>query len=754
MKYSKPQHLLVLNAPVKFGRSSHLGVTVGFGFRLSDSRILAHETEVWSALESAPMSFKALDEAMPKAFAEWMMAGHAQRRMGNNVDRQWRVQVAVGECHKEIICQLPRTEAGAAEEQKISLDFANAYGGEGFAPNPVGVGHESGGKGEKPLLSLPDHYGRDHEFLAATGPLDTRWAQRAAYVSRKKKDLTLDTEHRAHPGWPETMDRRFFQMAPRDQWAREEVWPAACAYSLHGVGDGGKGFFGQIPPLEAQAVFRRAGSQSFETLSLKRQTLWFFPDRDIGAVLFSGLIDIDDMLTEEIDHLLVALSEFGAPYSLEYLAGVARRREDTKCNMIEGMRDEVLLPPAGRGWAWEYLLTPEDHPRTAQPVRAYGLVRERMKHYLGVVASAAAATETAKEQDLAQVKAQTNALIRGEGLPTTEADKQDWRKQLETWPRERRRDDLIIRNADLSRMDFSGQSWQGTQLINVDLSGCRFVDADLRNMLFLGCKLDGASFECSVLDSCHISACSLTKSRWKSVQLATVQFIECDFSASVIHESQWKTTFFSEAKGSGISLVKVAFDSVQMQKCNFPSLSFSESNLEGHVFLDCALPLLKISQSVWNKTSWVACVLTGSVFENSRFSTAVFADACNISDSRWTECQFEKVFLGDARFTGGICENCTWLGVTMNALKASGSQWISCDLRQGNLMHADFSGARIHGSALRDANLYGADLRASEVHSSNLIGANLGYVLREKNWQKKWKKNLMGRVIEVPRRQD
>ncbi|HOI52487.1 MAG TPA: pentapeptide repeat-containing protein, partial [Azonexus sp.] len=535
---------------------------------------------------------------------------------------------------------------------------------------------------------------------------------------------------------------------------RGESWPVTCAYSLHGVGEGGAGFVGQIPPLEAQAIYRRAGSQDFQTLPLKRQTLWFFPDRDVGAVLFTGLLDVDDMLGDEIDHLLVALSEFGTPYPLNYLSVVARRREDTSCNQIEGMRDEVLLPPASRGWAWEYLLLPEDHPRVAQPARAYARVRERMQHYLGMVAAAAEATDKAKEQDIAQVKAQTRALIRGEGLPETEADKMDWRRQLAAWPRDRRRDDLIIRNADLSGLDFSGQSWQGSQLINVDLSACRFVDVDLRNMLFLGCKLDGASFENAVLDSCHFSECSLSKSRWKATQLATVQLIECDFSASTVLESQWKTTFFSESRGSKLSFAKVAFDSVQMQKCAFPALSFADSTVDGHVFLDCQLPSLKISQSLWRKTSWVACKLPGSSFENSRFATAVLADACDISGARWTQCRFEKVFLGAAKFDGGVCESCTWVEASMNALKASGSQWIACDLRQGNLMHADFSASRFQSSALRDANLYGADLRASEVHSSNLIGANLGYVQREKNWQKKWKDNLMGRVIEVPRRQD
>ncbi len=753
MKFSKPQQLTVLTAPVKFGRSSYLGVTVGFGFRLSDSRILAHETEIWSAMEGAPMSFKALDEAMPKAFAEWMMAGHARRPVKAGADGKWRVQVSVGDCHKEILCHLPTGDA-AIEVPEIALDYVNAFGGPEFAPNPVGKGHDSAPRDEKPSLRLPDRYGQENEFLAATGPLDTRWAQRAAYVSRKKKDLTLDTDHRSHLGWPETMDRRFFQMAPRDQWASGESWPATCAYSLQGVGEGGTGFVGQMPPLEAQAIFRRAGSKDFSLLPLKRQTLWFFPDRDVGAVLFSGLIDIEDMLADEIDHLLVALSEFGAPYPLDYLAAIARRREDTSCNMIEGMRDEVLLPPAAHGWAWEYLLLPEDHPRVAQPVRPYARVRERMQHYSGMVAAASEASERAKEQNLAQVKEQTRAMIRGEGLPETEADKIDWRRQLEAWPREKRRDDLIIRNADLSGMDFSGQSWQGSQLINVNLSACRFVDVDMRNMLFLGCKLDGTSFENAVLDSCHLSECCLTKTRWQATQLATVQFIECDFGASVIQASQWKTTFFSESCGSGVNFAEVAFDSVQMQKCKFPALSFTDSTFDGHVFLDSELPSLKIIQSVWRKSSWVACKLVGSIFENSQFATAVLADGCDLSSSRWTQCLFEKVFLGAAKFDGGICERCTWIEVTMNAFKAAGSQWIACDLRQGNLMHADFSGTRIEASALRETNLYGADLRASEVHSCNLIGANLGFVRREKNWQKKWKDNLMGRVIEVPRRPD
>lgn len=752
MKFSKPQHLLILTAPVKFGRASHLGVTVGFGFRLGDPRVLAHETEVWSALEEAPMSFRALDEAMPKAFAEWMLAGHAEHRVTpDSRFTEWSAHVAVGDCRKEVRVRCPSV---AAEDGfcRVGMDYVNAYGGEGYAPNPVGKGLDGG---ERPALFLPDHYGQDGGFLAATGPLDTRWEQRATYVSRKKKDLALDSDHREHLGWPQNMDRRFFQMAPRDQWSREEAWPAACSFTLNGVGAGGLGYQGLIPPLEVQAVIRRAGEKHFEEIMLKRQTLWFFPDRNLGAVLFSGLIDVEDMLSEEeIDHFLVALSECGAPYSVDYLAGVAARREDNEHKMVEGMKDDALMPPAGHGWAWEYLLSPEDHPRAGVPERDYQQVRERMRHYLTIVASAAQAAEKAKSQNIDEVKQQTHALIRGEGVPETEADKVDWRKQLEAWPREKRRDDLIIRNADLSGMDFSGQSWQGVQLVNVNLEGCRFRGADLRNLVVMGCRMDGLVFENTVLDSCHFNESSLARSSWLGCQLSVVQFIECDFTHAAIREGNWKNCFFSQSRGEGVVIERSVFDSVQMQNCNFQSLSFIETKHEGQVFLDCQLPTLKMRDCAWNKTSWVACNLLGSEFEASRLSTAVFADACHLGQSVWTQCLLEKVFLGEANFSGALAEKCTWQEATMNAVDASKSQWISCDVSRGNLMHANFSGARFDASAFKDANLYGADLTESEFRACNLIGANLGFVRREKNWQKRWKDNLLARVIELPRRPD
>lgn len=755
MKYSKPQHLLVLNAPVKFGRSSHLGVTVGFGFRLSDPRILAHETEIWSALEGAPMSFKALDEAMPKAFAEWLMAGHAQQVSGReSIADEWRVHVSVGDCHKEIQCHSPAaapTGPAGDEVRRVALDYVNAYGGEGFLPNPVGLGHANDGR---PAIKLPAHYGTDHRFSAATGPQDTRWAQRSAFVSRKKKDLSIHGDHRSHLGWPENMDRRFFQMAPSDQWSRAESWPADCSYALSGVGERGMGFDGRIPPLEAQAIFRRVGEQSFQALPLRRQTLWFFPDRNLGAVLFSGLIDVEDMLADEIDHMLVALAECGTPYPLTYLSAVANAREAEASKMVEGMKDDTLMPPAGRGWAWEYLLSPEDHPNAGPEIRNYQQVRERMRKYMGVVASAATAAAKAKEQNIDDVKQQTRALMRGEGLPTTDMDKMDWRRELESWPKEKRRDDLTIRNADLSGMDFSGQSWQGVQLINVQLKHCRFQDADLRNLVVVGGSLEGAGFENAVLDSCHFSDCELVKSRWQDCQLSVVQFVDCALANSSVRGGHWKNCFISGGRGGELSVEKAHWESVQIQECDLPSASFVASRLDGQIFLDSKLPSLAIRDSTLNKASWVACQLIGSQFLDSRFLTVVFADKCTLSQSRWKQCVFEKVFLGDAAFDGGVSERCTWVEATMNALDARESQWIACDMRRGNLMHANLCGARMDATALKDANLYGADLTASEFHSCNLIGANLGFVRRETNWQKRWKDNLMGRVIDAPRRPD
>lgn len=754
MKISKPQQLVVLTAPVKFGRRSSLGISAGFGFRLSDARIIAHETEIWSALEQAPLSFRVLDEAMPKAFAEWMMAGHAQTLVSEETaTASWAVRVEVGDCRKEIVCRAPKPMGGNFEARRsLALDFANAYGGEGFTANPVGRGHASRLPEEQPGLSLPEHYGNEGEFLAATGPMDPRWAQRAAYVSRKKRDLALDSEHREHLGWPETMDRRFFQMAPRDQWSADDHWPLVCSYALVGVGQDGEGVAGQLPPLDIRGVLRRKDEKLFETISFKRQTLWFFPDRDLGVVLFSGAVEIDDLLSDEIEHLALAIGEGGVSVAWEDLAAVASRREDVKRSPVEGIRDDELLPPAGRGWAWEYLLTPDEHPSIALQCRAYEQVRERMQHYRSIVDAAEAAAAKAGEQDLEAVGRQTRLLMAGTNLPETEMDKQDWRRLLESWPRDRRREDLIIRKADLSHMKFAGQTWLGVQLVDVDLSGCCFRDVDFKNTVFMGCSLAGASFENCSLDSCHFNESRFSESRWKLVQLATVQFVDCEFDSMSVNGGTWKNTFFSRSSGGALALHDLVCENVQMQACTFPSMYLKRCQCEGHAFIDCELAALGSNDSHWKKCSWLACRMHDSRLEYSRFSICVFVDACDLSGACWCHCYFEKLFLGDARFSGSQCECCTCTEMISTGLKAGDSHWVACDMSRSNLMHAYFVGARFERSALKDANLYGADLRSSQVRHSNLIGTNLGLVQRDRNWPRYWQDNLTNGAVEYPRR--
>ena len=754
MNFSKPQQLLVLTSPIKFGRASALGVTVGFGFRLSDPRILAHETEIWSAVESAPMAYKVLDEVGPKLFAEWLLAGHAQTLIDPAQSYcRWNVDIRVGDCQKQIQCCLPATPPQDPDNPLLRLlpiDHTLAYGGEGWKANPVGSGHQAGSAA--PLLTLPGQTPGADERLAATAPLDPRWQQRADFMFHKKRDFALDSDHRAHPGWPENMDRRYFQIASRDQWSADKFWPDICHYRLSGIGPAGRGFVGQMPPLEAQAIVRRKGEQAYESVPLQRQTLWFFPDRDLAAVLFHGQVEIEDIFSETLDHMLLALGECGAVHALPELARIAALREDRTRNTLESMRDEALMPPSARGWAWEYLLDPDENPRQAFRVRPYAEVQARMQQYQSVLMAASGAMQTAKEQRLDDVRQQTRALMNGQGVPESEMDKQDWRAELASWPRDRRRDDLIIRNCDLSRMDFSGQAWQGVQLINVDLGACLFRDADLRNTLFIGCRLEAAKFENCLLDSCHFSHCVLDKSHWLNNQLSTVQFIEGKWNAVLVQGGEWKTNFIHEGQGHGMVWRTLHGDSLQLQACVFPELSLIETRLEGHAFLDCQLPGLQIRRSQIEKSSWVACRMPDSRFEDNQFAVVVFADACQLDGARWTRCELSKAFFGETAFSGSLSQHCSWLETSSNAFKASHSQWVACDLSRAQLMHADFSKAIFVGSALKEANLYGADLSETQITESNLIGANLGSVKRQLDWQRHWRHNLMAGVLDYPRR--
>lgn len=757
MKVIKPQHLIVLMAPVKFGRQSQLGITAGFGFRLSDARILLHEAEVWTALETAPMSFKLLDEAMAKPYAEWLLAGFAVARQADAAGGavQWTAEVVVGDSHKKIDCHqqfgLMRNAEGLV---RLELDYANAYGGPDCPDNPVGRGYGVAfPRGDSaPSLTLPGDHREEVQSMAATGPLDTRWRQRAQFVSHKKRDLAPASENREHPGWPEKMDRRFFQLAPPDQWLATDNWPVSVPFSLTGMGKEGQGYRGVTPPLAGQLVVRRKGESVFEEVQLKRQTLWFFPDRDLGVILFNGVLPVSDMLSDELDCLVGALSEIESPHQYEHLVEVAARRLDLERNGTDGMRDDELLPPASSGWAWEYLLMPEDHPRTMQKPRPYHEVVKRMAHYAAVVRSAEDAASQAKAQDMKANDECALSLMRGHGLPPSDMDKTEWRKELSGWPRDKRRDDLVIRNADLSQSDFSGQSWQGVQFLGCDLSRCNWQDADLRNLIFINCQIDNAVFDRAVLSSCRFDSCLLTGSVWEEALLSSVHFEKCDFSQARLKGGAWQNCFVIEGTGSQFQLLNVKCDGVMFKDSSLPGICVRACQLTNHAFLVCDMRGLNAMDCLWEKCSWVETNMSAAIVENNIFTTCVFADGCDISASRWIECEFVKVSLVETSLANSLSECCSWKEVILTGVQADGSSWVSSDLGMANLMHAQLANSRWVACSLKGANLYGADLRSSTMTQCNLIGANLGFVERYDDWRKLWCDNRLEAVVEVPRR--
>src|SRR5690606_21345855 len=95
----------------------------------------------------------------------------------------------------------------------MPLTYANAYGGPGYAANPVGRGF---GTREAPSVELPGEPLRQESrpTPASFAPIHPAWAQRAGKVGTKYGEAWR--KERA-PYYAEDFDWTYFQAAPADQ---------------------------------------------------------------------------------------------------------------------------------------------------------------------------------------------------------------------------------------------------------------------------------------------------------------------------------------------------------------------------------------------------------------------------------------------------------------------------------------------------------------------------------------------------------
>ena len=353
MKIAKPLTLGILHKPYRHqGRNRFAIAALGF-FRLgADNERFLPESLQWPLVVPALPTGQPLDEVMPKQHAEFLLLGKAFAPEGKPVtDMQVRLCVGgvdkrlriVGDRQRELVAGLWPRVSEPLPFTDMPLVYERAYGGAGYAANPLGRGHAGllrRRQGALPnLVYAQDAQPRPVPAVASFGPINVSWKP------RKGKFGTYGRRWRQHeaPGFASDIDWTVFNTAPTDQWI-DGHFQGGEHYRIEGMHPAKPVIEGQLPTLQARAFILQTGqtADAATEVPLKIDTVWFLPEHELGLVVYHGETDIADGDALDVEAVMVGYEQAGQPKSAAHYRQVMAVRLDPQAAALHAFNESQL----------------------------------------------------------------------------------------------------------------------------------------------------------------------------------------------------------------------------------------------------------------------------------------------------------------------------------------------------------------------------------------------------------------------------
>lgn len=356
--------LLEDDTPVRFG----IAAFTVFSLRENTSSPVEAGDSLVSAAELWPVFARGLgpqgtlDKGFPKPEAEYLVYGscHAPQPVQAS-----QVRVEVGPLSKTLSVYGPRRWGSMGIERygtftQIPVNYAHAFGGPEYAPNPLGMGHPSTGNNLLPHVELPGNLiglRSDTPPPAGFNVVRAHWPQRAKYLG--KFDKKWQTERWPH--LPQDTDPTYFHSAPKDQhlpgfYTGDEKVRIENMHPERPVIES------ELPGLRGRLFLARRGfftedeagekDKGFEEIPLQLDTLWLFPGEERGVLLYRGTFSSVDDELGDIEHFYGAWEPLGdTPLPAEQYREQLRRKLAQEAR--EAAREAAVkpLPEPGAGEA-------------------------------------------------------------------------------------------------------------------------------------------------------------------------------------------------------------------------------------------------------------------------------------------------------------------------------------------------------------------------------------------------------------------
>ena len=353
--------------PLKLGLSTRAHPHNGAGmfvvttftlFDLLDPTDILAETAMWPLAGQELPTGAILDEGMPKPCGEVLIAGKAMAPNGQPVT-EMSVGFEVGSVHRVFNIFGDRQWIGDPSEPTISapqpftempLIAERAFGGEGYAANPVGIGFrgesllETGFAAPLPNIEI---WGRemleptDQKRPALVGPISPAAQERIALAG------TYDQywiDHRM-PEFPEDFDPRYYHAAPVEQRIDSFFAGDEPIYMI-GMSPKQPEVISRLPGVRVRAFVKRASDpEGLREMGLHTDTVWIFGSQLKGVVINRGAIAIADRDGLDVEDIMVGYEWASEPErSWDHYAEVFRLRSDPEEGFKYLLADSQLAP--------------------------------------------------------------------------------------------------------------------------------------------------------------------------------------------------------------------------------------------------------------------------------------------------------------------------------------------------------------------------------------------------------------------------
>jgi len=368
MKNIQSLQLSTISKNYTFDKKNYLVITSLLGFPLSGGRPLL-EQDLWPKLNEA-LGDNILDMGMPKPNGEALLFANYHSPEGKPVPAG-RAVLQCGAVDKELAVlgnRYWRALIGPSAPEPFTtfpLSYEHAYGGTKYDKNTRGMGMDPVdvfGEQRMPLPNIehPDKLMSsegDRPEPAGFAPLDIMWQQRA------KRAGTYDQKwiEQQAPNYPLDIDWNYFNVAPQDQWIND-FWQGDESYSLYNVHPTQPIIQGKLPDFRGRCFIapKVAESGQLKEVEQRLETVMFFPEQDLGVLLWRGAITVEEDDLSDMNALVSVFEDAQMPPKpLEHYQQAYDNRSNPDLELKYINNTEDLIPdrvPCG----YRYVTLTED----------------------------------------------------------------------------------------------------------------------------------------------------------------------------------------------------------------------------------------------------------------------------------------------------------------------------------------------------------------------------------------------------------